>query len=222
MNLLDFFREYDTSLLIALGTHFWLVALSLVIASAIGIPLSFLILRSNRSASITLAVLNGIQTIPSIALFALMIPLLVVIDRSVGQVPATIALVLYSLLPIVRSSYDALRSASAEAIEAARGSGMSDRDIDRLVLLPLSLPGMMSGVRLATTGGIGVAAVASYIGAGGLGDFIQRGIATTWSTMIVGGVIAIILVTIAAELLLWVAERLVTPEGVRASQRRRR
>lgn len=221
MNLREFFREYDTSLVIGLVAHLRLVALSVIIAAAIGIPLAFLLLRSKRGAAITLAVLNGIQTIPSIALFALMIPLLVVIDRSIGEVPATIALVLYSLLPIVRSSYDALRSAAPEAIDAARGNGMSDRDINLRVLLPLSLPGVMSGVRLATTGGIGVAAIASYIGAGGLGDFIQRGIATTWTTMIVGGVIAIALVTIAAELLLWMAERVATPKGVRALQRRR-
>ncbi len=221
MNLVDFFREYDASLTVGLLVHLRLVALSVVIAAAVGIPLSFRLLQSSRFASVTLGILNGIQTVPSIALFALMIPLLVAIDRSVGEVPATIALVLYSLLPIVRTSYDALRTAAPAAIEAARGNGMSDREINRRVLLPLALPGVMSGIRLATTGGIGVAAIASYIGAGGLGDFIQRGIATTWSTMIVGGVIAIVAVTTAAELILWAAEALVTPRGIRAMRRRR-
>lgn len=221
MNLVDFFREYDASLTVGLLVHLRLVALSVVIAAAVGIPLSFRLLQSSRLASVTLGILNGIQTVPSIALFALMIPLLVAIDRSVGEVPATIALVLYSLLPIVRTSYDALRTAAPAAIEAARGNGMSDREINRRVLLPLALPGVMSGIRLATTGGIGVAAIASYIGAGGLGDFIQRGIATTWSTMIVGGVIAIVAVTTAAELILWAAEALVTPRGIRAMRRRR-
>lgn len=220
MNLVDFIREYDISLLTGLLTHLRLVALSVTIAVAVGLPLSLAITNSRRGARIVLALLNGVQAIPSIALFALMIPVLVVIDRSVGETPATIALVLYALLPIVRSSHDALRAVPFDTIDAARGLGMTERAIARLVLVPLALPGIMSGIRLATTTGIGVASVAAYIGAGGLGEFIQRGITTGWPTMIIGGVIAIVIVTIAAELLLSTAERLATPRGVRLMRRR--
>ncbi len=220
MNLVDFIREYDTSLLAGLLTHLRLVTLSVAVAVAIGLPLSLAITNSRRGARIVLALLNGIQTIPSIALFALMIPALVMIDRSVGETPATIALVLYSLLPIARSSHDALRAVPFDTIDAARGLGMTESAIVRLVLVPLALPGIMSGIRLATTTGIGVASVAAYIGAGGLGEFIQRGITTGWPTMIIGGVIAIVIVTVAAELLLLTAERLATPRGVRLMRRR--
>jgi len=222
MSLDEFLTEYDASLVLALAAHLRLVVVSTAIAVVTGLPLAVLFLKGHGYRRVIMPTLNGIQTIPSIALFALMIPLLTIIQHSIGQVPATIALVLYALLPIVRSSYDALRTVPAEIVEAAKGLGMTESQIFRNILLPLGMPGIMSGIRLATVGGIGVASVAAYVGAGGLGEFIQRGIATGWSTMIVAGVVAIITVTLVTEVLMSVVERISTPRGVRLLRRARR
>jgi osmoprotectant transport system permease protein len=220
MNLLDFLKEYDTSLLLALLQHLRLVAVAGIIAVAIALPTTLYIYRHQRSAGFVLGLANVIQTIPSIALFGLMIPILSLVNRGVGAVPAVIALVLYAQLPIIRNTWTALHAVPAEVIDAARGMGMTDRQIMRSLLLPLAAPGIISGIRLATVANIGVAAVAAFIGAGGLGLFIQRGINTTWTTMIVAGVIGIALLTLMAELLLEAIERAVVPKGVAIGRRR--
>lgn len=220
MNLLDFLKEYDTSLLLALLQHLRLVAIAGIIAVAIALPITLYIYRHQRSAGFVLGLANLIQTVPSIALFGLMIPILSLVNRGVGAVPAVIALVLYAQLPIIRNTWTALQSVPEEVIDAARGMGMTDRQIMRSLLLPLAAPGIISGIRLATVANIGVAAVAAFIGAGGLGLFIQRGINTTWTTMIVAGVIGIALLTLMAELLLEAIERAVVPKGVAIGRRR--
>ncbi len=220
MNLLDFLKEYDTSLLLALAQHLRLVAIAGVIAVAIALPTTLYIYRHQQRAGVVFAIANVIQTIPSIALFGLMIPLLSLINRGVGTVPAVIALVLYAQLPIIRNSWTALRAVPNEVIDAARGMGMTDRGIMRHILLPLAAPGIISGIRLATVANIGVAAVAAFIGAGGLGLFIQRGINTTWTTMIVAGVIGVALLTFIADILLSLLERVVVPKGVAIARRR--
>ena len=220
MNLLDFLKEYDTSLLLALLQHLRLVAIAGIIAVAIALPITLYIYRHQRSAGFVLGLANVIQTIPSIALFGLMIPILSLVNRGVGAVPAVIALVLYAQLPIIRNTWTALHSVPEEVIDAARGMGMTDQQIMRRLLLPLAAPGIISGIRLATVANIGVAAVAAFIGAGGLGLFIQRGINTTWTTMIVAGVIGIALLTLMAELLLEAIERAVVPKGVAIGRRR--
>lgn len=219
MNLLDFLKEYDTSLLLALLQHLRLVAIAGIIAVAIALPITLYIYRHQRSAGFVLGLANVIQTIPSIALFGLMIPILSLVNRGVGAVPAVIALVLYAQLPIIRNTWTALHAVPAEVIDAARGMGMTDRQIMRSLLLPLAAPGIISGIRLATVANIGVAAVAAFIGAGGLGLFIQRGINTTWTTMIVAGVIGVALLTLMAELLLEAIERWVVPKGVERARR---
>jgi osmoprotectant transport system permease protein len=218
MSLTGFLREYDLSLLIALGEHLRLVGISLLIAVAIGVPLGATIARRERLAGPVIGIANLVQTIPSIALFGLMIPILSMIDRGIGAVPATIALVLYAQLPIIRNTYVALRQVPAASLDAARGMGMTERQIFLGIALPLAAPGIITGIRLAATMSIGVAAVAAYIGAGGLGIFIARGIATTWETMIVAGAIGVALLALIVELLLEFLERWLTPAGVRLAQ----
>jgi osmoprotectant transport system permease protein len=217
--LTAFLREYDLSLLIALGEHLRLVAIALVVASLVAIPLGVHIWRHEKLASPVIAIASLIQTIPSIALFGLLIPILALVDRGIGAVPATIALVLYAILPIVRNTYVSLGSIPPTSIDAARGLGMTERQMIVRVALPLAAPGVIAGVRTAATMSIGVAAIAAYIGAGGLGLFIARGITTGWNAMTIAGAVGVIVLALGIELGLGAVERMVTPRGVGRSTR---
>jgi osmoprotectant transport system permease protein len=219
MTLTDFIREYDLSLLIALGEHLRLVGIALAVAVAIAVPVGMLIARMTHLAAPVIAIANIIQTIPSIALFGLMIPVLSLVHRGIGAVPAIIALVLYAQLPIIRNTFVALQGVPQATLDAARGMGMTERQIALRVALPLAAPGIIAGIRIAATLCIGVGAIAAYIGAGGLGVFIARGIATTWDTMIVAGAIGVALLALAVELALELLERWLTPSGLHAVQR---
>jgi len=220
MGLMEFLHEYDTSLLLAVGQHLRLVGIALAIALITAAPLGAWIARRPQASGPVLLAANLIQTVPSIALFGLMIPVLALVNRGIGAVPATIALVLYAQLPIIRNTYVALRSVPADALDAARGLGMTERQMLIHVALPLAAPGIIAGIRVAATMSIGVAAVAAYIGAGGLGLFIARGIATTWDTMTLAGAIGVAALALAVELILEIAERRLTPRGLRSSGRR--
>lgn len=201
----EFLREYDLSLILALLQHLRLVGISLLAGMAIGLPLGVVAWRSNRAARPIFLVANLIQTIPSIALFGLMIPILALFDRGIGAVPATIALILYAQLPILRNTRTALDAVPRSTLEAAAGLGMTDRQILMKVALPLAAPGIVAGIRLAAVLLIGVAAIAAYIGAGGLGLFIARGLSSAWQPMILAGAIGIGVLTIVVELgLRWV------------------
>lgn len=215
---MEFLREYDTSLLLAIGQHLRLVGIALVIATVTAVPLGIWISGNNRASRPVLLVANLLQTIPSIALFGLMIPVLSLINQGIGTLPAIVALVLYAQLPIIRNTSVAIRGISASTLDAARGMGMTERQILTRVALPLAAPGIISGIRVAATMSIGVAAVAAYIGAGGLGLFIARGIATTWDTMTLAGAAGVALLALIVELLLELAERAVTPAGMRAGR----
>lgn len=218
MGLMEFLREYDTSILLAIGQHLRLVGIALVIATVMAVPLGIWISRNDRASRPVLLVANILQTIPNIALFGLMIPILSLINQGIGALPATVALVLYAQLPIIRNTSVALRGVPRATLDAARGMGMTERQILLHVALPLAAPGIISGIRVAATMSIGVAAVAAYIGAGGLGLFIARGIATTWDTMTIAGAAGVALLALIVELLLEIIERAVTPAGMRTGR----
>jgi len=218
MSLTEFLHEYDLTLLIALGEHLRLVAISLLLSTLISVPLGVWIARRRRAAGPVLATTNLIQTIPSIALFGLMIPVLSVVNRGIGTVPAVIALVLYGLMPIVRNTYTALRQIPPSVLDAARGVGMTGRQILLRIELPLATSGIIAGIRTAATLGIGVAAIAAYIGAGGLGLVIERGLETNWETMTLVGAAGVALLALVVEIVLEILERLLTPTGTRVAR----
>ncbi|MBS1912898.1 MAG: ABC transporter permease [Bacteroidetes bacterium] len=220
MSVLQFLQEYDTSLLIALAEHVRMIAIALAIATLAGVPLGVWGTRNSRAGGIVLAFANVIQTIPSIALFGLMIPVLALVNRGIGTFPAIIALVLYALLPIVRNTMVSLLGIPHATVDAARGLGMTEGEIFRHVMLPLALPGIVSGIRIAATMSVGVAAVAAFIGAGGMGHFILRGIQTTWPMMTIAGAVGNALLALIVELLLEWVERALTPRGVRIAAER--
>jgi osmoprotectant transport system permease protein len=164
--------------------HIALTAAALLLGVAVGVPLGLWLTRRPRWAPAVLGAAGVLQTVPSIALLGFLIPLL-----GIGPAPAILALFLYSLLPIVRNTVAGIRGVAPAVVEAARGLGFTDGQVLRRVELPLALPVLMAGIRTATVINVGVATLAAYVAAGGLGEFIFGGIALNNPAMILAGAI---------------------------------
>ena len=200
--------------------HISIVGVAVTLAVITGVPIGIAITQNKRAADIVLYIAAMIMTIPSIALFGVMIPVLSLIGQGIGYLPAVIAVLLYSQLPIIRNTYTAISNVDPALREAARGMGMSSLERLRHVEIPLAVPVIMAGVRIAVVINIGITAIATYIGAGGLGAFISRGISQTDTRQLITGALAVSLLAIAADyLLLWAQHRL-TPKGIRAPRLR--
>ena len=182
--------------------HIGLVAVSTGIAVLIGLPLGVLAARRPGWRGPVLGLANVFQTIPSLALFGLLIPVF-----GIGAWTAITALVVYALLPIVRNSYAGITGVDPAVREAGRGMGMTEGELLRLVELPLAAGVILAGVRVATVVSVGIATIAAAIGAGGLGVYIFRGVATVDDTLILAGAIPAALLAILADALLGFAER---------------
>ncbi len=194
-----------------------LTIVSVAVGSAIltGVPIGIAITQNERAANTVLYVASIIITIPSIALFGLMIPILSTIGYGIGFLPAVIAVLLYSQLPIIRNTYAAIKNIDPALREAAKGVGMTSVQRLAKVEIPLAVPVIMAGVRTAVVMNIGVTAIATYIGAGGLGSFISRGISQSDPRQLITGALAVSLLAIIADYgLLWIQRRL-TPLGMR-------
>jgi osmoprotectant transport system permease protein len=150
-------------------------------------------------------------TVPSLALFALLVVALAPIRQGTGRVPAVTALTLYSILPIVRNTWVALRQVDPSTVQAAQGMGMTPSQVMLRVKLPLALPLIMAGVRNAAVMGVGMATIATLIGGGGLGYFIFEGIARANRSMVIAGTIMITLLGLAVNGGLLLAEEAMTP-----------
>ncbi|GAB3038547.1 ABC transporter permease/substrate-binding protein [Spirosoma pulveris] len=193
----DFFafvRDHADKLLEQTLTHIGLTFVSLLLALLIGVPLGILIARKTRLANSVLGVAGVLQTVPSVALLGFLIPLL-----GIGVGPALVALFLYALLPIIRNTYVGITEVSALTKEAARGVGMTDNQILTKVELPLALPVIFAGIRTATVINVGVATLAAYVAAGGLGEFIFSGIALSNVNMMLSGAIPAALLAIGFD-----------------------
>lgn len=165
--------------LLALERHFLIVVAAVGFAICVAVPLAVWARRHVFASALILGFGNLISTIPSIALYGLMMPLLSVWDVGIGRVPAIVALFLYSQLPMVRNTLVGLRGTDPSVVDAAVGMGMTERQLLFKIRLPLALPMIMAGIRTSTVMGTGVASIAAYIGAGGFGTYIIRGIATS-------------------------------------------
>ncbi len=216
MNLIDFFMQNQELILTSTFEHIALVACAVGFAIVVGVPVGIAITQNRSVADIVLYLGSVIITIPSIALFGLMIPLLSQIGHGIGYVPAVIAVFLYALLPIIRNTYTAINDVQPALREAARGIGMSTLQRIVKVEIPLSLPVIMAGVRSAVVINIGVMAIAAYIGAGGLGSIIARGISQSDATQVFAGAIGVSVLAIVADGLLYWLQRKLTPPGVQA------
>ena len=194
--------------------HLGLISIAVGMAIITGVPIGIAITQNQRVANAVLYAASILVTIPSVALFGVMIPLLSPFGYGIGAVPAVIAVLLYSQLPIIRNTYTAITGVDPALREAARGMGLSPLQRLRLVEVPLAVPLIMAGVRTAVVLNIGVMAIAAYIGAGGLGTFISRGISQSDSRQLVLGAVAVSLLAIFADYaLLWLQKRM-TPRGM--------
>lgn len=200
--LWDFLRLYSDQLSLLTYQHLRMIALALPPAILLGVALGIFIYRTKRTSGLVLAIAGIIMTIPSIALFGVMIPLLAPLGAGVGTVPAVMALILYSQLPIIRNTYTALRNVPASTIKAARGMGLSDWQILRKIEIPLAVPVILTGIRQAVVLGVGIAAVAAYIGGGGLGRWIFGGIRRTYPDMILAGALSVSVLAVLLDFLL--------------------
>ncbi len=190
--------------------HVELTALAVGVAVVIGVPLGAYLTRERFLAAPVLAVISLIQTVPSVALLGLLIPLF-----GIGEKPALLALFCYALLPIVRNTYAGLDSVDPAAIEAARGMGLREGQIVRKIALPLAIPVVLGGIRTATVISVGVATLAALIGAGGLGKFIFRGIAMVDMKTVLLGAIPAALLALVLDLGLAQLEKRLVPAGLR-------
>ncbi len=182
--LFSFFVEQKAEILEQTAEHLWLTLMALTIAIVLSVPVGILMTRYKKLAKPVLGIVNVIQTIPSLALLGFMIPLL-----GIGTVPAITALFLYALLPIIRNTYTGIIETDPAIREAARGMGMTDFQSLIQIELPLALPTLFAGIKTATVINVGVATLTALIGAGGLGEFIFRGIALNNVHMILAGAI---------------------------------
>jgi osmoprotectant transport system permease protein len=207
--LFTFWATHRVELATLLGQHVLLVAGSTLAAVALGVPLGIFAARRPRLAAPLMAVASIVQTVPSLAMFGFLLP--VPFIGGVGARAALVVLILYGLLPIVRTTIAGLRGIDASIREAGVAMGMTPRELLRQVELPLALPSIVAGVRVAAVVGVGSATIAAAIGAGGLGEYIYRGLSMVDTTVILAGAIPAAALAVAVDgALLWLEKQLST------------
>jgi osmoprotectant transport system permease protein len=207
VNLLQFLSQNRTEVLELTAEHLWLVSASITLAVLIGIPLGILITRWPILNKPVLGGANIIQTIPSLALFGFLLPAPWIGARADRL--AILALTLYALLPLIRNTYTGIKGVDRAVVEAGRGMGMTDGQLLWQVELPLALGVIIAGVRVAAVISIGLATIAAAIGAGGLGEYIFRGLAMVNNQVILAGAIPAATLAILADVSLgWLEKRL--------------
>lgn len=209
MNAIQYFQQHADEILQATMEHIWLVGITMAISVAIGVPLGILVARRPWLSKPILGVANVAETIPSLALLGILLPVPWLGERADRL--AIAALTLYALLPIIRNTATGITGIDPAVREAARGMGMTGRQILWQVELPLSLSTILAGVRVATVLTIGVATIAAAVGAGGLGEYIFRGLAMVNNSLILAGAVPAALLALGADFLLSVLERRLTP-----------
>src|ERR1051326_4994684 len=205
--LLQFWSAHRAELGLLISQHVVLVAASTLAACAIALPLGVFAARRPKLASPLTAMANIVQTVPSLAMFGFLLPVPLV--GGVGPRAALVVLILYGLLPIVRTTIAGLRGIDASVLDAADAMGMTPRERLTLIELPLALPSIVAGVRVAAVFGVGSATIAAAIGAGGLGEYIYRGLSMVDTTVILAGAIPAALLALAVDgALLWLERQL--------------
>lgn len=180
---------------------------ALALGAIVAIPLGLLVSRHKKVSNFVIGISSILQTIPSLALLAMMVPLF-----GVGKLPAIIALFIYSLLPILRNTVLGMDSVNEDVVDAAKGMGMTANQLTFDVQVPLSISVIMSGVRLSATYVIAWASLASYIGAGGLGDFIFNGLNNLNYGMLLAGTIPITIMALIIDAVFAIIEKKLVPK----------
>jgi len=207
MNLVHFFADNRGQVLELTLEHLWMVGISTLCAIFIGVPLGIMIARWPAWNKPVLGTANIIQTIPSLALFGFLLPVPWLGDRADRL--AILALTMYALLPVIRNTYAGIHGIDSAVIEAARGMGLTGRQLLFQIELPLASSVILSGIRIAVVISVGMATIAAAIGAGGLGEFIFRGLAMVNNQLILAGAIPAAILALCADFVIgWLARRL--------------
>lgn len=203
-----FISEYGSQILTKSGQHIYISAIALFFGIIVAVPAGIALTRANKLANPIINVVSALQTIPSLALLTLMLPIF-----GIGRTPAIIALFIYSLLPILRNTYLGMSNVNDEYRDVARGMGMSNMQSIFMVELPIALPTIMAGIHLSAIYVISWATLASYIGAGGLGDLIFSGLYNYQPELIFAGTIPVTIIALVVDFLLSRLERIMTPKA---------
>jgi len=207
LEVIDYLIRRHTMVMDLFWEHMYLIVVAVGIAIAVGVILGIVITYNRTLANGVLVVCQVLMTIPSIAMLGLLLPFF-----GIGFTTGMLALVLYSLLPIVRNTHSGIMEIDKAIIEAASGMGMNEWRKLIKIKVPLALPVIMAGIRTATVMVVGIGAIASYIGAGGLGQLIFNGISRTNPPMIITGAIFISIIAVGFDLILgWTERRLRVP-----------
>lgn len=204
--MLKFFNENSFEIYKKILEHLYISTISLGLGILIAVPIGIFLIRSQVIAKIFMALASVLQTVPSFALLAIMIPIF-----GVGKKPSICALFIYSLLPIMRNTYLGIEAVDSNLIDAALGMGMTKSQLLFKVQLPMAMPVIMSGIRLSAVYVLSWATLASYIGGGGMGDFIFNGLNNAIMPMVVWGTIPVTLLAILADFLLRKLENKISP-----------
>ncbi|MBX0316501.1 ABC transporter permease [Planomicrobium glaciei] len=208
--IIDTFVSRQEMIQSAFLEHIYLSFVAVAIGIAIALPTGILIARYRRYAEPIIGVTAIFQTIPSLALFGFLVPIL-----GIGSPTALVALIIYALLPILRNTYTGITGVDGSVIEAGRGMGMTRTQILRQIELPLALPFIMAGIRTATVLTVGIATLATFVGAGGLGDIIYRGLQSYNNALVLAGALPVALLAIGFDLVLKQIEKRMTPKGLK-------
>ena len=211
--MIEFFTQNSSDIVLKTWEHLYISLIALALGAIVAIPLGIVLSKTKRIAKVVLAITSVFQTLPSLAILAMMIPFL-----GVGKVPAIVALFIYTLLPILNNTYIGMQSVSKDLRNAGTSMGMTTMQSIRLVELPLAIPIIMAGIRLSAVYVIAWATLASYIGAGGLGDFIFNGLNLYQTNLIVGGAILVTVLALLTDFILSKIEIWVTPKGLKVER----
>ena len=211
--MMDFISSNGTDLLYKTWEHLYISIISLGIGIIIAVPVGMGIANTKRLAGWILTLAGVLQTVPTLAVLALMIPLF-----GIGRVPAIIALSAYILLPILNNTIIGVRNIDPDLRDAAKSMGMTKGQVIKSLEIPLATPLILSGVRLSSVYVISWATLASYIGAGGLGDYIFNGLNTYQPELIISATVMVTVIALLADYCLALAEKWITPKGLKVSR----
>jgi len=232
--LAGFLERFGPEIAVHTWEHVYLTVVSLALAAALAVPLGVWLTqtRRRRVPPLVLGAAGVVQTIPSLALLALMVAVFIVVNRvyggpewyrtggivpTIGVLPAVVALVLYAVFPILRNTYTGIRQVDPATVEVAVGLGMTRAQVLGKVQLPLALPFIMAGLRIATVWTIGIATLSGLVGAGGLGDLIMKGLRSNRLDYLAAGTLPAAALALAFDALMGGVERWLTPPGLRAA-----
>lgn len=211
---IEFLQINTTRILELTMEHVELVGLAIIVSMIISVPLGIYLTTNEYLAGTILNAASIMMTVPSLALFGVMIPIFSLINQGIGFIPAFVALVLYSQLPILRNTYTAIKNVNPDLRDAAIGIGMKTSQRLFRVEIPNVMPVIMAGVRTAVVMNIGIGVIAAYIGAGGLGVLITQGITRGDNNLIITGSIAVSILAIIADVILLGVQKWLTPKGL--------